>query len=389
MNWPVVILNGPDLNQTLSGIQFDKFGANTNQEIFVCDDWTSGFVWAKDNNHTQVLFVKSGTMITDWNKWKNLVDQYPHKGLIAHLIWHPGQHLCLDDQCWFMNIQDFEATDFSCASVTYPQPVRSNQNIHDDYTPLWVSAGTGQISHSVTEFGQGLIARQLQNSRTIVNWNNLARDTKFFLYNKKPDLEMFRDYKNIAENQLWIFNNEPVTIVKKQRLLAPGSGLYWISNIIQPTTQQIQIVDISCIQIKFCQELWSTWNGIDYGNFVWDFVSRNKLIHYELDNPNLTPLERLKLRSRTTFVEYVNHKFQSIIGKDFAGAWSLARQNKAVDFCNDNLITWVLANNIDKYDDIWCSNILNYKWTLLHTTVDEYKNFQTKLNETTNQSTDV
>ncbi len=37
------------------------------------------------------------------------------------------------------------------------------------------------------------------------------------------------------------------------------------------------------------------------------------------------------------------------------------------------------TDNIDKYDDIWCSNILNYKWTLLHTTVEEYENFQRKI----------
>jgi len=379
MSWPVVILNGPDLNQTLSGIQFDKFGDVTNQKIFICDDWIAGFDWAQDNDYAQALFVKSGTIITDWSEWKKLVDSYPHKGLIAHLIWHPGQHLCLDDQCWFMNIQEFETTDFICDTVTHPQPIRSDQNSHDDYTPLWVTPGDCLISHPVTEFGQGLIARQLQNNHLVVNWNNRARDLKFFLYNKKLNLEMFGDYKNIAENQLWIFNNEPVSTVKQPRLLAPGSGLYWILNILEPATQHIQIVDISLTQIKFCTELWNNWNGIDYGNFVWNFIVQNKLVHYELDNPNLTPLGRLKLRSKKTFVEYVNQKFHSIMDENFESSWLTAKQTKTVDFCNDNLINWVLHNDVDKYDDIWCSNILNYKWTLLHTTVDDYKNFQAKL----------
>lgn len=380
MNWPVVILNGPDLNQTLSGIKFGKFGDPTGQEIFICDDWVSGFEWAQTSGYQQALFVKSGTLIIDWTAWKELIDNYPHKGLIAHLIWRPGQNLHLDDQCWFMNIGNFDAGDFVCTLVTHSEPRRSDQNLHDDYTPLWIAPGHGTVtSHSVTKFGQGLIARQLQNHRIIVNWNNRARDLKFFLYNKKINLELFKDYKNIAENQLWIFNNEPVIITKQYRLLAPGSGLYWILNIIEPTTQQIQIVDISCTQIKFCQELWNNWNGVDYGNFVWDFIVQNKLIHYQLDNPNLTPLERLKLQGKKTFVEHVNHKFHSIVDENFESAWLSAQQNKTVDFCNDNLINWVLHNDIDKYDNIWCSNILNYKWTLLHTTVEEYKNFQAKL----------
>jgi hypothetical protein len=65
-----------------------------------------------------------------------------------------------------------------------------------------------------------------------------------------------------------------------------------------------------------------------------------------------------------------------MVAIDFPLQWQIAQTTKLVNFCNDNLINWVLTNNIDNYDDIWCSNILNYKWTLLHTTVDEYNNFQ-------------
>jgi len=378
MSWPVIILTGPALNQTLSGIQFDKFGAATNQEIFVCDTWENGFAWAQHNHHAQALFVKSGTMIKDWTEWQTLVNNYPHKGLIAHVIWYPGQEPYLDDQCWFMNIQDFDASDFACTTVTYPQPRRSDQNLHDNYTPLWVAPGTTMVTHPVTEFGQGLIARQLQNTHSVVNWNNSARDIKFFLY-KELDLEIFRDYKNIAERQLWIFNNEPVQVVKKKTLLTPGSGLYWMLNVVEPVTEEILIIDISQIQIKFCQELWNNWDGVDYGNFVWNFIAQNKLVHYQLDNPNLTPMEHLKLKNKTRFVEYLNSKFDQMVRTNFVNAWRKAKQSKTVTFCNDNLITWVLNNNVDKYDNIWCSNILNYKWTLLHTTVEEYNNFQNKI----------
>ena len=114
MTWPVVILNGPELNQTLAGIKFDRFGTQTQQEIFVCETWQQGFAWAQNHGHAQALFVKSGTIILDWNQWKDLLDNYPHKGLIAHLIWHPGQSLRMDDQCRFMNIDQILLEDFDC-----------------------------------------------------------------------------------------------------------------------------------------------------------------------------------------------------------------------------------------------------------------------------------
>ena len=58
MSWPVIILDGPYRNQTLSGIQFDKHGETTQQEIFICNNWIDGFNWAKQHKHTCALFVK-------------------------------------------------------------------------------------------------------------------------------------------------------------------------------------------------------------------------------------------------------------------------------------------------------------------------------------------
>jgi len=380
MNWPIVIKNGANLNQTLSGIQFDKFGNSISQNIFICDEWLDGFNWAKENNHTCVLFVNSGTIVLDWHRLQQLIEYYPHTGLIAHLIWHPGDQMYINDQCWFMDIRYFEPTDFTATRVSYPSAVRSNQNLHDDYTPLWVKPipGTG-VEYDVTNFGQGLVARQLNNNRAVVNWNNSARDLKLFLYDNVLDLSLFQEYKDVAENQLWVFNNESISIVGKEKLVSPGSGLYWMLNIVDPATTKIQIVDISRVQVKFCQALWHTWDGIDYGGFVWQFINENKLIHYELDNPRLSPLEKLKLKGKTRFIEYVNTTFNNIVSNDFSHQWCLARATKTVDFCNDNLITWVLNNDVSDYDHIWTSNILKYKWTLLHTTVDEYKNFQSKI----------
>jgi hypothetical protein len=379
MSWPVIILDGPLRNQTLSGIQFDKHGATTKQEVFICNNWSDGLAWAKQHDHKSALFVKSGTMFTDWHQWKTLVDEYPHAGLIAHLIWYPGKQVCLDDQCWFMELDKFDVDDFIVDTVSHPVPVRSDQNLHDDYTPLWIKPSNAVTEYTATAFGQGLIAKQLYSNQAVVNWNNTARDLKFFLYDGTIDLAKFQDYKSIAENQLWIFNNEPITVVGRPRLISPGSGLSWMLNVIDRTTQYLQIVDISRVQIDFCRKLWTTWNGTDYGNFVWNFIAQHKLKHYEVDNPTLTPLERLQLKKQSTFVEYVNSRFANQAGEHFTNRWQQAQKTKVVEFCNDNLIDWVLKNDVSGYDNIWRSNILSYKWTMLHTTVDKYNRFQLKI----------
>lgn len=377
--WPVIVLQGASTNATLACVLFDKFGASTQQPVYVCDNWATGLTWAQEQGYKQALFLKSGTIIKDWHQWKQMVDNYPHKGLVAHLIWHSDGQLHLDEQCWFMDIEDVSIEDLHPTQVTHPVPIRSDRNLHDDYTPLWIRPGVEMVSYTATAFGQGLISRQLNKNLPIVNWNNIARDIKSYLYGRDLDLSVFSEYVTLAQSQLWVLNNEPIVLAKKPRLVAPGSGLYWMLNLIEPQTHHIQIVDISQIQVKFCQQLWYDWDGNNYGEYVWNFIQQHRVTHYQLDNPNMDAVQKLQLKSRKRFVEYVNAKFGNQAPCDFQQKWQQARQIKTVDFCNDNLIHWVLENNIDNYDYVWCSNILNYKWTMLHNTEQDYQKFRAKL----------
>tara|TARA_R110000868_G_scaffold340375_2_gene601042 strand:+ start:120 stop:1298 length:1179 start_codon:yes stop_codon:yes gene_type:complete len=384
--WVTVIKHGTDLNITLSSIQFDEYGTPTKQKIIICNSWKEGIEKALCQGYTHVLFVNSGTVFVSWPAWKELVNTYPHRGLIAHIIWHPGQHVKFDEQCWFMDITQFDADIFDSKTVTYPLPVRSNKDLHDDYTPLWIKPGLDNLTHAVDGFGQAIIAQHLANNNLIVNWNNSARDLKYFLYPHKPELltqykSKIKNYIALAENQLWILNNEPISVVNAVSLLTPGSGLFWILNIINDTTSQIQIVDISKTQLTFCQLLWTEWDGSNYGEFVWKFINQHNLQHYQLDNPDLTKLEQLKLKKQSVFVEYVNKKVEQALNDvgvtqlQFQHKWNFAKQNKTIKFNNDNLINWVLTNGCSDYDYIWTTNILSYKWTLLNSTSNECDKF--------------
>lgn len=378
-NWAVIIKRGDNLNITLSTIYFDKWGSGTKQEVIIVDDWVNGSNIAVQKGYKSALFVDSGTIFVDWPTWKSFLNNYPHKGLIAHIIQYPGKNPHLHPQCWFMNL-NLSLDDVN--DLVYPTPLRSDENLHDDYTPLWLKPGSGINKHTATEFGQSLIAQQLSKSLPVVNWNNHARDLKKFIYDK-VDFAIFQDYINLAENQLWVFNNESILIVDKEKIVCPGSGLFWVLNIISPHTKCLQIVDISNIQVKFCRDLWEHWSGLDYGSFVVDFINRNNLKHYELDVANMSEIERLKLKSNSRLKEYVNNKFQSIInyfGFDqdkFQLNWNEAKTTKTLKIEKNNLVDWIVdKNSQNHYDYIWGSNVDKYKWTMLHNSENKIKQFQ-------------
>lgn len=381
-SWTVIVRRGKDLNITLASIYYNKWGTKTQQSVIIVNDWKEGADMALEQGYVSALFVDSGTVFTDWPAWKILIDNYPHKGLIAHIIMHPEMNVRIDSQCWFMDL-DIKFDDAN--TVSYPEPLRSDKDIHDDYTPLWIKPGSKITHHKVDGFGQTLIAQQLNRGKSIVNWTPAARNIKRFMYGKSS-LDFFQEYINLAENQFWIFNNEPVNVVDKEKIVCPGSGLFWILNIVSANTRRIDIVDISNVQVKFCREVWQQWDGSDYGSLVVDFINRNDLKHYELDRANLDQIQRLKLKNKSLLKQYVNDRFRYFINQiglndgSFQSCWQQCKSSKHVTVQRDNLVDWILKTYVsDKDDYVWTSNILDYKWTLLHSTLEKAEEFRSKL----------
>jgi len=368
MKWIVIILNGPNKYLTLGTVQYEKYGERNQQHVIISDTWQQGFEQAQHQGFTHALFVRPGTVFRDWTEWCNLLHSYPHQGLIGHIIWHPNHRVHLDDQCWFMDLTQFDAVDFDTTIIQQPVPVRSEKNLHDDYTPLWIKPSQEIESFVGDNFGQGIIARHLNNKKSIVNWNNTARDIKHFEYSAGACRTWLQDYINLAESQLWVFNNEPIVIEPVDHLITPGSGLYWMLHKCHSDVKVIDIIDISHTQVEFCKRLQLDWDGNNYGQFVWDYIKQNNLIHYEMDRANLTPLERLYFKKQQYFVEYTNLFFKQLVQQsgitDFVSAW---RNSKCqINISQGNLV----EHTVPIGSRVWMSNVLNYKYTLITTGYD-------------------
>lgn len=380
----VVVRDGALINQTLASVCYDPYGSKTNQDLIICDDWIDGFEQAKKSGSRRVLFIDSGTVFFNWAQWIQALERYPHRGLIGHIVWKKTQdtYPWLHPQCWYIEGDLIDATSWTNSSLSSPSPLASDQNIHDDYTPLYLKPDKDEhLSCQTSKFGQNLIAAQLSRQRPVVNWNQKMRGLKHYLYADDPSQQEIwkqsqQEYLELAENQFWILNNEIIQVLPGRRQLSPAAGLHWIINICHPDVDEIKVVDISVQQVEFAQHLWHHWDGEDYGQQVINFIQSKKLTHYEIDRPNLDPLERLKLKNRSYLKKYVNEKFGELTGYDFKQKWQIAQQTKTVTFCVENLVRCVLDQGMLDSDSIWLSNILDYKWTMLNSTRDEIIKFK-------------
>lgn len=383
MNLAIVIKKGQHYNNTLASIKFNKYGQNLPFNIITCDSWVNGFNTVK-NKFTHALFVNSGTVFFDIETFVAELKVYPNSGLVGHLTdpLNTNNYYYLDDQCFFLNMACFNSDDFHPKeNAEYVVPERSSRNIHHTYTPLWIKGTSKTKSYTNNKFGEGLIARALTNNDIPVNWHQKIREHKMYLYS---DVEIQKwnthnlKYITIAEEQLWIFNNEPVKVADYERLICPASGLFWLFNIIHNTTN-IALVDISNIQMKFARELWNKWDGNNYGEFVYYFYERNNLTHINLDKRKMDKLERIKLMSKTYFINEINKIFNKHLIEhaidDFDIKWNNSK-NKHIEFIVSDIVTWMPKQNIYKKTGVWVSNILEYKYTLLKNTDVDIDTFQ-------------
>jgi len=356
----------------LASIKFDKFGNLTKYPVIECDSWQQGFLEAQQH-YSHAVFLSSGTVFTDTAEFLRILHNYPHQGLIGHIT--DKENYCLHPQCFLLELGAFSVDDFDIADYSM-SVIRSDKNIHHDYTPLWLRPGNEVTHYTGKNFGERLIAAQLARGKIVTNWNNAIRQFKQYLYT--PELvdayvQSQQDYFDLAENQLWVFNNETVTVAPQHdRLVTPASGLFWMLSLINIKTQSLDLVDISRPQLQLAKELLTNWDGTDYGSFVYDFMKRNRIVHYNLENPNLSKQERVLLLKRSVFVDRVNTVFEKHVPVDFSARWQDAK-TKTVKFHNQDIIDF-LKTTTGSFD-VWMSNILDYKYTMLKHSIVELKQY--------------
>lgn len=188
------------------------------------------------------------------------------------------QFLMLDLQKWKQLGCPSLSEPYAGTKSEFPAHRRSRENIHDDYTPLWISAPEGSTTGTLIQKKQGregwcsaLMARAIESGQKIINVPNGLRQTKKFSYPRagrdwqyieiKKDVEKFLGWE---KNNFYVVNNEPLAVsapenFKPNQLISVSAGLkpaallhqFWSGG----APEEINIVDFSQPALDYMQEL--------------------------------------------------------------------------------------------------------------------------------------
>ena len=245
-----------------------------------------------------VLVMKIGTRLNIRVIFDNF--DFDNVSLMGHILDGNANHLkdryyILHDQCFIVKTKDYDTT----RTKTLRHVMRSEENFHDRYTPIWVADGGKEIplqkklnSHSF------LISNLLRQGKKIEPFNETIRKDKRYLYDgsdpKKVRKFIKRNQKVFAWSTETQYDINEVDILSKNHFVGCANGLQALL-YMNPNMKTIDLFDINKNALTFSQNFFEKWSMESYSEFVYqqadyaNYQMTSVVGHKEIPLRKMTP----------------------------------------------------------------------------------------------------
>jgi hypothetical protein len=366
---------------------------------------------ADETDYTHLVMFDSGTVLVNSDKFrKAMYHLCEEEWLVAgHIMFREEDHYpYLHHQACAINIgiwKELRRPGFGlkiAENMTLPAVMRSPENVHDDYTPLWLKPQLGAtVNVTRVKFGWQMIAMSLKNNLTVRNIPMDARSSKIYMYpddgpdamvdavsrirrGEQVDTSSFSNdsQRRFLHNQKWAMSDSSQSIVfvfntgdATVNILKPSQATaFWTTAsgfksfhewVYRGSLDKVQVntFDYNPRALDLWRTIYSDWDGRDLYSFI-------KSRHDDCDNEDLycwgNKFDYETPREASDRQEAMLHDFCG--GRDaFISAWDSYRK---LDhrYHNINLIEQPteMASRMDDDRDhyVWINNIFYFNRTI-------------------------
>jgi hypothetical protein len=249
-------------------------------------------------NYTHAVVLSTGTEFINGDEFFNEVELevYSDKEffLIGHIPDRDDGYYELHEQCYLINLKIYKDLGYPAVGKfeyysphTQIEPQRSTENIHDDYTPLWIVAGDKERTYKHKWHGWNIISVGLANHKYVkVIQERFRKNKQFYYSNYEPAFLKASTYlygKNQIAAQTIFYPHNTENIVKIEfegpirQLVTQASGLNWIDYLITHGYNKdtvVRFVDYNLFALECMKEITDNWNGSNYSIFVKDYINK-------------------------------------------------------------------------------------------------------------------
>jgi hypothetical protein len=250
---------------------------------------------AKDYSYAVVL--STGTEFLNGDEFFNEVEKvvYSDKDffLIGHVPDRDDGYYELHEQCYIINLNTYEDLDFpKVGQIAYysshvqVEPKRSDENIHDDYTPIWIEPGDVSRTYKHKWHGWNILRVAFANKKPVLIFSERFRNNKKFYYpNYEPafinaSTYLYGKHEVASQTLFYPYNTEQVIDIDFagpiRQLVTQASGLQFIDYLLTynyTSETVVRFVDYNLFALECMKEIVTRWDGNDYIEFVKGYVN--------------------------------------------------------------------------------------------------------------------
>lgn len=287
--------------------------------------------------------------------------------IVGHILDRQERYYELHDQSFYLNIKILKQLDKPFfgnkdLELTYTVPIRSKENHHDNYTPLWISKGKKSKKYTNLKFGHNIISKVLQNDYKIRSFSESDRDAKIYFYPENRQ-EFYKKINNFfVKNYQFKFypiNTEPIkdfNFKKISNFTTVSSGLnhlVYLKKYGYTKNLKINFFDVNDYALYIMSYLYKNWNGYNYTDII-------ASIDYMID---------VSEQEKNKYASFINNYFET--EENFAAWFKDLRKDADVKFYKLDLFNTdsykfnSLVNSFNNSEEgqkvFWISNIFNYR----------------------------
>lgn len=248
---------------------------------------------ALNPTYTHAVMIASGTGLKlNENIFKAIERLCEREFSIAgHILDRKEEYYELHHQFYVVNLTDYklmgrpEVGKEQDEAHTKLAPIRSADNIHDDYVPLWIKQGTEFQQYQKKKHGWHILTTALEYGKPIIDIGEEIRGVKKYFY-YEHDHVFIKEMPELYYHMFFGANFVPAcnsdTMLQQinfegpiEQYISVGTGYNWIRNLeLIGYTQDTSVIftDVNPNCLAFMKAMMEDWDGIDYGSFYKQFM---------------------------------------------------------------------------------------------------------------------
>lgn len=244
--------------------------------------------------------------------------------LAGHILDRKDAYYELHHQCYFINLEEYK-------KLGYPKigqqelgarheqyaPMRSLDNIHDDYTPTKIISGFTKAVYNHKCHGWNILSLAFDNNLPVIVFDNNIRNNKKHYYpeNQKDFLKhcqwAYMRHNYCADEFIHTNNTEQGVFESTdfEQVFVPASGLWWTNVISRTKPVKVVMYDYNQKALDYWKNNTPKINNVEYEFIKVDLLTESyDFSHFDKTLPSIIILSNIFAYEGTSFLYSLEYR---------------------------------------------------------------------------------